>query len=346
MQIYLVKSLIGIFALDKSRKVVSVKTFPKNPSMIAEMLSENRPIELNRIKDELKGNNEFILDNKEMEDFVKQNLLKYAIQYKFVQNQIEFNQLLSQVNSELAKQKIKQTADRDTLIVNVNNAIEELDKSINVYIERLREIYSIHFPELDREVENHETYAKLVDKFGNRKNFTEEKLKRLADSSVGMEFTREDEEIAKLYANNLIKFFEMRNRLTKYLSDLLKELAPNFTAIAGDSIASKLIAKAGSIEKLSKMPSSTIQLLGSEKALFRFLKSRGRSKSPKHGIIFNHPLIQNAPPESQGKIARLLSAKLSIAARIDYYSKEDKSQEMKKDLEKKVKEALGDHYRI
>ena len=51
-------------------------------------------------------------------------------------------------------------------------------------------------------------------------------------------------------------------------------------------------------------------------------------------------MIQNAPREKQGKIARLLAAKLSIAARVDYYSKEYKAEKMKKELEAKVKEIL------
>lgn len=347
MQIYLVKNVVGIFAVDKSKKIISVKTFPLKPDIIAEKLSDNRPAELTKMKEELSKKNdcEFIYDSKEIDAFINQNLVKLAIQYGFVKNQIEFNQILSMVNSEITKQKIKQTADRDTLIVNINNAIEELDKSLNVYIERLREIYSIHFPELDRQIDNHEAYAKLVEKFGNRKNFTDETLKLLASRSMGMEFTKEDEDITKLYATDVIIFFELRTDLTKYMNNLLKSQAPNFTAIAGESIAAKLIAKAGSIEKLSRMPSSTIQLLGSEKALFRFLKSRGKSKSPKYGIIFNHPMIQNAPPDAQGKIARLLASKLSIAARIDFYSKEDKSHEMQQQLESKVKELLGQHGR-
>ena len=106
-------------------------------------------------------------------------------------------------------------------------------------------------------------------------------------------------------------------------------------------IAAKLIAKAGALERLSRMPSSTVQLMGSEKSLFRFLKSKGRSKSPKFGLIFNHPLIQNAPREKQGKVARLLASKLSIAARIDYYSKDYKADEMKRELEMKVKRIIS-----
>jgi len=88
------------------------------------------------------------------------------------------------------------------------------------------------------------------------------------------------------------------------------------------------------------MPSSTIQLIGAEKALFRFL--RGKGKSPKHGYIYLTPYIQNAPRKKRGKIARLLAAKLTIAARVDYYSKgkEFVADKLKKELDEKVKEVL------
>ncbi len=336
---YLVKSYIGIFALDENKKIVLFKPFPKDASAVAEKLIGEEPEEVHQIKKELK-NETFVL-NKEIENFVKENLLKYAIDYRFVKNQIEFNQFLTKVNSELSKQKIKESVNRDNLVIHVNNAIEELDKSINVFVERLRELYSLHFPEMDRIIDNHETYVRLVEKFGDRKNFDDKQLNQFKVKSSGMEFNEKDIDTVKLFASNVTKLYELREALSKYLSSLLKEIAPNFSSIAGDTIGGKLISKAGGLERLARMPSSTVQLLGSEKALFRFLKSKGRAKSPKYGLIFNHPLVQNSPADKQGKIARLLASKLSIAARIDYYSKEYVGDKMKKDLEAKVKKILS-----
>lgn len=339
--LYLVKTFIGIFALDESRKTISFKAFPKDPDVIVTKLMEKEPKEMQQIMHELKNSGEVVTGNKETEDFVKSNLRKYAIDYKFVKDQVEFNQLLTKVNAEMSKKKIKVSSRRDNLIIHVNNSIEELDKSINVFTERLREWYSLHFPEMDRIIDNHETFAKLIEKFGERKNFDEKQLNQFKEKSSGMEFSETDIEAVKLFASNVTKFYELRGFLSEYLSSLLKEIAPNFTSLAGDSIASKLISKAGGLERLARMPSSTVQLLGSEKALFRFLKSKGKSKSPKYGLIFNHPLIQNSPADKQGKIARLLASKLSIAARIDFYSKEYAGDKMKKELEAKVKEILS-----
>ncbi|MEK6909725.1 MAG: hypothetical protein AABW61_01460 [Candidatus Aenigmatarchaeota archaeon] len=337
--VYLIKTFIGIFALGEDKEVISFKPFPKDANIIATKLMEEEPKELQQIKNELK-NKQFITD-KEIENFVKKNLLKYAIEYRFVKNQIEFNQFLTKVNSELTKLKIKESVGRDTLIIHVNNAIEELDKSINIFVERLRELYSLHFPEMDRIIENHETYVQLIEKFGDRKNLDDKRLNQFKEKSSGMDFNEQDVNAVKMFASNITKLYELRESLSKYLSTLLKEIAPNFSALAGDMIAAKLMSRAGGLERLSRLPSSTLQLLGSEKALFRFLKSKGRSKSPKFGLIYNHPLIQNSPKDKQGKIARLLASKLVIAARIDYYSKEYKGDKIKKELEDKIKKILS-----
>lgn len=87
------------------------------------------------------------------------------------------------------------------------------------------------------------------------------------------------------------------------------------------------------------MPSSTIQLIGAEKALFKFLHEGG--KSPRFGLIYSHPFIQNSPEKLKGKIARLLASKLSIAIKMDYYSKEYKADKLKRELGEKVREALN-----
>jgi nucleolar protein 56 len=337
--VYLIKTFIGIFALGEDKEVISFKPFPKDANIIATKLMEEEPKELQQIKNELK-NKQFITD-KEIENFVKKNFLKYEIEYRFVKNQIEFNQFLTKVNSELTKLKIKESVGRDTLIIHVNNAIEELDKSINIFVERLRELYSLHFPEMDRIIENHETYVQLIEKFGDRKNLDDKRLNQFKEKSSGMDFNEQDVNAVKMFASNITKLYELRESLSKYLSTLLKEIAPNFSALAGDMIAAKLMSRAGGLERLSLLPSSTLQLLGSEKALFRFLKSKGRSKSPKFGLIYNHPLIQNSPKDKQGKIARLLASKLVIAARIDYYSKEYKGDKIKKELEDKIKKILS-----
>jgi len=87
---------------------------------------------------------------------------------------------------------------------------------------------------------------------------------------------------------------------------------------------------------MAKLPASTIQVLGAEKALFRALKTKARP--PKHGIIFQHPLIHDAKRWQRGKIARALAGKLAIAARVDAFSGKYAGDALKADLEKRIEE--------
>ena len=120
----------------------------------------------------------------------------------------------------------------------------------------------------------------------------------------------------------------------------MPEVAPNVTAIAGSTLAAKLMVLAGGLKNLAKLPSSTIQLLGAEKALFRFMKNKGKSLPPKYGILFLHPEVTNAPVEVKGKVARAVASELSMAAKTDFYTGENKTEDYKKHLKKRIKEIL------
>lgn len=51
---------------------------------------------------------------------------------------------------------------------------------------------------------------------------------------------------------------------------------------------------------LAKCPSSTVQILGAEKALFRALKTK--KDTPKYGIIYHAQLITQAGQSVKGKV--------------------------------------------
>jgi len=355
MRAYIVTTFIGCFSLDEKNKIISFKQFPKDPEKIAERLKISE-VELIEEEKQLmsqlwkKGYKEFVFGARKQgvkhvepgnkaEQFIRENLRKLAIEKKFVEDQVEFNQLLTKVNLELTKVKIKKAIERDRLVIQTIGAIEELDRSINIFIERLREFFSLNFPEMDRIVSSHEKYAKIVEEFGSREKITDPELKQFAEKSMGTDFKEEDIKAVQLFAKRILELYELRESLSKYLEGLLKEVAPNFSELAGSMLAAKLIAKAGGMERLAKMASSTIQLLGSEKALFRYL--HGKGKSPRFGILATHPLVQNAPEKLKGKVARVIASKLSIAAKIDFYSKEYKGKEMKKELQEKIEEILS-----
>jgi nucleolar protein 56 len=116
----------------------------------------------------------------------------------------------------------------------------------------------------------------------------------------------------------------------------MSEIAPNLLDITGPTLGARLIALVGGLEELAKKSASKIQVLGAEKALYRSFKTG--TKPPKHGVIFQHPSIHQAPRHVRGKIARVLAAKIAIAARMDRYGSGLKSNLLKADLEHRVEE--------
>jgi nucleolar protein 56 len=128
----------------------------------------------------------------------------------------------------------------------------------------------------------------------------------------------------------------MRRDLEEYVTSLMDRVAPNVTALVGPIIGAKLISMAGSLGELAMKPSSTIQVFGAEKALFRSIRTG--TDPPKHGIIYQVPDIRNAPYWQRGKIARALAGKLAIASRIDAYSKRDVREKLRSDFTKRVEE--------
>lgn len=105
------------------------------------------------------------------------------------------------------------------------------------------------------------------------------------------------------------------DRIAEAIEATLPRRAPNLSALLGPELAARLLARAGGLARLSRLPAGTIQVLGAERAFFEHL--RGRAPPPRHGLLFLHPRIQSAPRSERGKLARALAGKTAIAARLD-----------------------------
>lgn len=330
MKCYIAELPFGILALDENLEIISSHKFT-SPEEAARFFIEKDKTLIEKIEKELKEKNYEICEADE-EIYKKIREKERKLGMEIFGNSRALNEFLNTFAIELAKLKIASISRRDKLIIQVASAISDLDKILNLMSERLREWYGLHFPEFEEE--NHEKFAKIIAEKGKRENFEN------FDFSIGMKFDEEDEESIKLFAQKVYELFKLRDKLDKYLEKMVKKELPNLYALLGHVLSARLLTAAGSLEKLAKMPASTIQLLGAEKALFRFLRSKKKTKPPKHGIIFLSPYVAKAPKEKRGKIARLLAAKLAVAARMDFYTKENKGKELKKELEEKIKELL------
>ncbi|MBI2597974.1 MAG: hypothetical protein HYW50_02145 [Candidatus Diapherotrites archaeon] len=249
---------------------------------------------------------------------------------------------------EKTQKKVKERlSGKEIGAIKAVNIIEDLDAVYNLLAEHIIDWHSYHFPELARHVAESETQLKLIAHLGERENFVEKKIfehynnaqraKKIAENakkSLGAVFEKQEIEEIKLLAINTLNLREERKFLAKFLEKKMSEIAPNFSTVAGHILAAKFLAKAGSQKKIAFMPSTTIQVLGADKALFSHL--RNKTKPPKHGYLFSHPLLKTAPKKKKGKIAKIIAAKLSIAAKADYFGNKTLGEKLKKEMEKKV----------
>ncbi len=376
MKVSILACPFGLLAFSPENELVDYALFPRDPVKAAQIL---HGIESGKLVEELaslvqrlqnKGYAEFVFENgetarktqetlgitattaelSEIKAFLRRNMAKIAQETGFVEDSSQLTDWIRIVTFELAKMKVKRAVEkRDLMVAQAIQTIDDLDKTANLFMGRLREWYGLHFPELDRLVEKHETYARLVSELGERENFSIKKLAELgvperkaekiieaAEKSMGAAFRKEDLEKLRAICKTTLELYERRKELEKYVEEAMDEVAPNVKALVGALLGARLIALAGSLENLAKMPASTIQVLGAEKALFRALRTG--SKPPKHGVIFQHTYLREAKRWQRGKIARALAGKLAIAARTDAYSGKFIGDELKTSLEKRIEE--------
>ncbi len=350
--------VLGVFAFDDSGEMLDFTQFPRDVAKVAGRLASVQmgvPTEEHRAliaKLMWKKLNEFIVES---EDLAKQlrkefkhaqfdvampnkagEILRSDLEKIAAQTGVEnVEKFVHDVNFLLTRDSLhREAAQRDKLIIQAINMLDEIDKTTNIICGRVREWYSIHFPELDRLVPEHQHYVKLVLTLGSRENFIPAAIKAAvelpdelvtkiataAQSSLGASFDQLDIDAIQGAAKEIFSLFEAREKVLGYIDGLMAQVAPNIRAVVGSSIGARLISLASGLTNLARMPASTLQILGAEKALFRALRSRARP--PKHGVIYQYPDIRGVPKWQRGKVARALAGKLSIAARVDAMSGE------------------------
>ncbi len=375
MKSYIADTLIGIFALDDTGNILNFIDFNGDYEKIIDFYKaiENEVIHdlYENFLSELKNSGfyEFIFDNKKLETIASQKLryrtsfekispelkdfrLNLEVYLKKVGIEMTHEEILIQykkISEELTKKQVSQASGHsDNIIIHVITVLDMIKKSVSLFSSHLREWYGLHFPELtDKIVEDNILLAKLISILGSRDKFTfeiiknnfdlkENKIKileRYALESMGAIF---DLRLIQDYAKQIISLESYRQQLEIYLEELMEKSTPNIKALIGSLIGAKLVAKAGSLQKLAYMPASRIQLLGAEKALYRFLKTG--EKRPKHGLLFQWNQIRSAKPYHRGKIARVVAGKIGIAAKVDFFKGEFIGDVLAKNIEVKIKE--------
>ncbi len=233
-------------------------------------------------------------------------------------------------NLALTKKAIKESVSEDQLIIQTIANINELDKTGNLLVKRLREWYALYFPEIEHRVPHQEKFVELISSRSREQLMKELKV----SDTMGANLEKSHVEEIILLANAVAALYKLRKQHETYLEKVMKQYCPNLLELGGTTIGAKLLELGKGLKRLALLPASTIQLLGAEKALFRHITSG--SRSPKYGILYQHPLVQKAGKDQRGKMARMLADKLSLCARLDYFKGEFKAKEYRLGLEGKV----------
>ena len=345
MEFYITQCIAGYIAFDEDLQIAKYKLFKEE-----ELVSNLIKIEENEILDEeMELINEFSSDDtiiiettkrksqyKELEnfdniivetpnkagDYLRENLEDILIEIDFISENDDYREMIQHYERLCIEQIKKSSQEEDKLLIQAINSVDDIDESISKLVERIRDWYTIYFPEMDT-ISNNETYVKLIAESENREDILEnfkEHFNEEIDYSSGADIEENDLIMLKSFAESIYSLQKSRRELETYIDSKMEEIAPNLRDLVGATLGAKLIAHIGSIKRLATYPASVIQIMGAEKAIFRHLKTGERP--PKHGLIFQHPSVRGAKWWNRGKVARNLALKITLAVRKDVFSGE------------------------
>ncbi len=267
----------------------------------------------------------------------------------------DYYDLLVKASIELTSSLIKkELSRRDLLVIKAVDYLDHLNKALNILIPAVREWYGIYFPELNELVEDHEVFIEVINLARRREELRKEDLvslgvlESLADvivsasrRSMGGDLGERDLGVLREISSVVLSLYNSRKMVESYIEELMREIAPNMSDVVHPLVGARLVALAGGLDKLARMPASTIQVLGAHKAIFMHV-TKG-TKPPKHGILFQAKEVRTAPKKVRGKIARLLATKIAIAAKMDVFGRErDLGKRLRAEIDEKISKIRGE----
>ena len=346
MECYITYCVKGFLAFNKENELICEKLFPEDEIIkrLADIGNNEIVKEEQEIIEEvsLKYDEIIIETNKRLSDYNNDKLIIKTPNQggEYLRNNYEKfnldNSDITKIYEQLAIYNIKkESASEDKHLIQAINSIDEIDDAISKLIERIREWYALYFPEMET-IKNNETYIKLISQNKTKEEIIKAKSDAFPDNILDLEedINPQDLEIMNNYANSIYELQNSRKNIEEYIDLKMENIAPNLRLLVGSTLGAKLISHAGGIKRIAMYPSSTVQIMGAEKALFRHLKSGDRP--PKYGLIYQHPQVRGAKWWNRGKIARMLAGKISLAVRRDVFTKtidENVAEEFKQKVE-------------
>ncbi|PWN24472.1 Nop domain-containing protein [Jaminaea rosea] len=244
------------------------------------------------------------------------------------------------------------------LIVRANNLAVEVDNEILLVHKFIRDHYSPRFPELADLIPNAWQYVQAVEALGNEDTLTSGKhsdlesllphgtvvvISMTASHTTGKRLP--DAEWQRVIEGcRVVKSLdEHRTHILSYVESRISFIAPNLSSLVGSRVATKLLAVAGGLTALSKIPACNIQVLGAARK--NQLGGSGvHAATERHvGFVGQADLVAQCPPDVARQAIRLVSAKVALVARMDANHSSPLGtygSQLKRDLEAKVEKLL------
>ncbi len=330
----LVTKWFGVFLCDeKTGRILDKRLMPKDAALVAEKLAAVQRGALLDEERELASqvDSKLAVSDRRQSELGKPELFdsSFITPEKHGYDSV----FMHEVMIGLGKLRTSEPIPRDRNLVQAIRNLDDQIATINLYDERLHEWYGMHFPEL-ADYAKESRYAQLIALYGDRDAVIEELGIEL--ESIGSDMDPADMDAVRDLADTLCRLYEDEERTQDYIQGIVEETCPNMCALLGAPLAARLVSLAGGLERLSSLPSSTVQLLGAEKAMFRHLRSGKRG--PKHGVIYQHPEVHRSPYWQRGKVARALAGKVLIAAKVDQYRGEFVGDSLEEDFMRRVED--------
>ena len=193
---------------------------------------------------------------------------------------------------EYGWERIREEFTRDQYLRRVYSLIPELNKSINLIYEKM----TVLTPFIN-------TTFSGSDPCGF--------FRKLSDT----DFPEYSKKIIREISETAGRICSLKSQITDFLREEIVKIMPNTSSLAGEDLSIELLARSGSLENLSRMSGSSIQVLGAEKALFKHIISGTRP--PKHGVIFRFPGLSSMKPSMRGRAARVIANQVALTVRAD-----------------------------
>ena len=223
------------------------------------------------------------------------------------------------------------------LIVASNKHLSRLRDELVRAHQDLCAAYHPKFPELEDLILDTLQYRAAVLAIGNEMDLTlvNDELNEVLTSNqiltvtvagsttAGRKLTDAEMDAVKDAAEYIESVREAQAELTSFVEGRMEGLAPSVCALVGATTAARLVALAGGLAELSRIPSCNLQVIGQVKqsAAARGGMSAAHSR-PHSGVLMECDLVAKCPNYLQKKALKTVAAKLALAARCDYVNVE------------------------